>query len=150
MHKMLIYSWCVQRQDFKSILSWQSHIMMPIFYLIFSSGSMFGFIQLLNLISESITSLKLLAPYISYMYLWLHHQMSSKFTVYVSVDAFTKSIITLKLVGIVSWNIKHFDQQYIIYLSTSRNEWWCWSSKTNRPEFSSSVWLLLYVLQSVL
>jgi hypothetical protein len=65
--------------------------MVPIFYLIISSGSMFDLIQLLNLISKSITLPKLLA----------HHQMSSElmeFTVYALADAFTKYTI----VGICS------------------------------------------------
>jgi hypothetical protein len=48
--------------------------MVPIFYLIISSGAMS---QLLNLMSKSITSAKLLAHYVNY--LRLHRQMSSEF-----------------------------------------------------------------------
>jgi hypothetical protein len=56
----------------------------PIFYLIISSCSMIDLIQLLNLISKSITSPNFLAHYVNC--LRLHHQMSSElmeFTVYV-------------------------------------------------------------------
>jgi hypothetical protein len=41
--------------------------MVPIFNLIISSGSMFELIQLLNLISKSTTSPKLLAHYVNYL-----------------------------------------------------------------------------------
>jgi hypothetical protein len=39
-----------------------------------------------------------------------------EFRVYVLAEAFTKSTITLK-------SKKHLDEQYIIYLSASRNIW---------------------------
>jgi hypothetical protein len=55
----------------------QTKSMAPIFDLIISSGSMFDLIQLLNLMSKSNTSSKLLVHYVNY--LSLHHQMSSEF-----------------------------------------------------------------------
>jgi hypothetical protein len=63
----------------------------PIFYLIISSCSMIDLIQLLNLISNSITSPKCLAHYVNC--LLLHHQRGLNlmdFTVCVLADAFTK------------------------------------------------------------
>jgi hypothetical protein len=68
MPKMLIYSWCMWRQDFKS-----KSYMEPIFYLTISTGSIFDLIQIV----KSITLPKLLSYYVNY--LWLHHQISSEF-----------------------------------------------------------------------
>jgi lipid A disaccharide synthetase len=51
--------------------------MLPIFYLIISSCSMIDLVQLLNLISKSITSPTFLAHYVNC--LRLHHQMRSEF-----------------------------------------------------------------------
>jgi hypothetical protein len=69
-------SWCMRRQDFKSNLS--KVICCPFsLWRIISSCSMFDLIQLLNLMPKSITSPKLLAHYVNY--LWRHHQMSSEF-----------------------------------------------------------------------
>jgi hypothetical protein len=106
--------------------------MVPIFYLITSSGSMFDLIQLLKFYII-ITSPKLPAHYVNYR--WLLHQMSSEFggihsIMYVLADAFTKYTITQKTSRISSWNKNHLDQQYIISRSTSRTIWGCLVFKT--------------------